>query len=71
VKKGRHEKLLKQLQEAKDDSAHAVRERKQQQVSFQKTLAELQYKQLEGEQAIKEYEAQKAVLRRQMAGKHQ
>ena len=69
VKKGWHEKLLKQLQEAKDDSAYAVRERKQQQVSFQKTLAELQYKQLEGEQAIKEYEAQKAVLRRQMAGK--
>jgi chromosome segregation ATPase len=69
VKKGRHEKLLKQLQEAKDDSAHAARERKQQQISFQKTLAELQYKQLEGEQAIKEYEAQKAVLRRQMAGK--
>ena len=69
AKKGQHDKLLKQLKAAIEDSASAVREKKRQQVSFQKMLAELQYKQMEGEQAIKEFEAQKAVMRRQIAGK--
>jgi hypothetical protein len=69
VKKGRHEQIVSQLKQAQDDHAFAVREKRQQQVTYQKMLADIKLKLIEGEQALKELETQRAVLRKQIGGK--
>jgi len=69
VKKGQQDQLIAQLKQAREDSAAAVRTKKTQQVSFQKMLAELQFKILEGEQALKELQNERAVLKEQSGGK--
>ena len=69
VKEGRHAQLLARIKQARADSANAVREKKQQQTGFQKTLAELNNKIAKGKQNIKELEAQRAALQKQAAGK--
>ena len=69
VKKGRHEQIISQLKKAQDDYAFAVHEKRQQQVTYQKMLAEIKLKLVEGEQALKELETQRAVLHKQIGGK--
>jgi hypothetical protein len=69
VKKGQHEQIVSQLKKAQDDHAFAVHEKRQQQVTYQKMLSEITLKQIEGEQAQKELETQREVLRKQIGGK--
>jgi hypothetical protein len=65
----RHDQILTRIRQARTDSANAVLEKKQQRVTFQKILAELNYKIFEGEQAQKKLEAQRAALEKRTAGK--
>jgi hypothetical protein len=69
VKKGRHEQIVSQLKKAQDDHDFAVHEKRQQQVTYQRMLAEIRLKQLEGEKALLELETQREVLRKQTGEK--